>query len=500
LTESAGPASPVWLIGLDGASFDILEPMMAAGKMPVLQRLIKQGASGILKSTIVPFTPQAWASVATGNNPGKHGVFGFVRQQPGRPPEFSSSKSIKGDKLWTWLSRRRLTSLIVNVPLTYPPEPLEGVMVTGMMTPSTASEFTFPREFKKRLLADWPDYSLDISASIDKSRNDSVLDELDAALAVQMDMLETLVKEKAPHFFFPVFIMADRIQHIFGQWLDPRSTAYHSGLAQKRRARILSSYTKLDAAIGRLLSLAPAGTNVLLASDHGFTVERGGFYTNDFLRSIGLLVLKSSSGHSVLRSTLRRFNSSAVKRLIPHKLIKKTVSFTKEAIDWSQTLAYASPVSQSGIFINLQGREPDGIVPAADYDRLRHRILESLALFEDPAGGPAINAYLREDVLAGDELPAMPDIILNFDRSFLEAKELVLGGKGIVWSDGGSRAIHHRDGLFVAMGPAISPGRFTDMTLEDIAPNILALAGVDVPPGLDGRLRTDIFNGVMANR
>src|SRR3972149_8571109 len=123
----------VWLIGLDGASVDILEPMMAAGRLPVISGLIGRGASAVLKSNVAPITPQAWASVITGKNPGKHGVFGFVRQAPGRPPEFLSSRSIKAERLWTWFGRAGLTSLVINVPLTYPPEPLHGMMVTGMM-------------------------------------------------------------------------------------------------------------------------------------------------------------------------------------------------------------------------------------------------------------------------------------------------------------------------------------------------------------------------------
>jgi predicted AlkP superfamily phosphohydrolase/phosphomutase len=486
---------PVWLIGLDGASFEVLAPLIEAGRLPVLEGLIKQGASGVLKSSVVPFTPQAWASVITGANPGKHGVFGFVRQQPGRPPEFSSSKTIEGDKLWTWFGRRGLTNLIVNVPLTYPPEPLRGSMITGMMTPSTDSGFTYPAELKSRILSDWPDYSLDIRASIDKSRDDRVLDELDAALSVQMDVLETLVKEQSPDFFFPVFVMLDRIQHIYGHWVHPRSTVYDSGAARKRRPRIWESYARLDQALGRLLSLAPPGTNTILASDHGFTVERGGFYTNDFLRSLGLLTLKKSSSHGAARLMIKRFNLSAVKRFIPNRLVRKTISFTKEAIDWSRTSAYASPVSQSGIAINLCGRDPRGIVPAADYERVRDTVIEALSTIKDPSTGEsAVTARRREELFSGPNLSLLPDIVLNFDRSCLEAKETVLTGDGIVWSNGGSRAIHHRDGLFIAAGPAVAAGNFNDLALEDIAPNILALAGLDIPPGLDGRARADIFD------
>ena len=484
----------VRLIGLDGASFEILKPMMDAGRLPVLSNLIDKGASGVLRSNTVPFTPQAWTSVITGNNPGKHGVFGFVRQTPGQPPVFLSSRAIRGEKLWSWFSRRGLKSLIVNVPVTFPPEPLNGLMITGMMTPSEEVDFTYPADLKTRILKDWPDYRLDIPSGLNRSRDLSIMDELDSAMSVRADLLMTLIEEEAPDLVFVVFVVPDRIQHAYSQLIHPKSTAYESKTARRWRERIYESYSLLDGVIGRLLASA-RDTNTIFISDHGFTVERGAFFTNDFLKGLGLLALKKKAGYGLAGSAIGKLNISALKRFIPNKIIKKTIKFTKEAIDWSETSAYSSPVTQQGIFINLSGREPEGVVASADYERVRDEIIDALHTLKDPkTDTPIVKARRREEIFSGASIECIPDIVLDFELSGLEAKDSVLGGQAVQWSDGGSRGIHHRDGVFIAHGPDVKAGSYDGLRLEDIAPNVLALAGLDVPAELDGKLRSDIFN------
>ncbi len=489
----------VWLIGLDGASFDILEPIFAAGKMPVLKEVMDAGASGILKSSVVPFTPQAWGSVITGNNPGRHGIFGFVRQMPGRPPEFLSSRTLQGDKLWMWLGRRGLKSMVVNVPLTYPPDPLNGVMVTGMMTPSTESEFTYPPELKDRILRERPDYRLDVTSSIDKSRNLALLDELEAAMENRMALTLDLLKDEDPDFLFKVFVLPDRIQHAYAQFIHPKSTAYNSPKASRARERIWDSYAKLDEALGRLLAAAPEGTDVIFLSDHGFSVERGGFFTNDFLAGIEALSFKSGGSASagaagLLRGAIRRLNLAGIKKFVPNKMIRQTINMTKEAIDWERTQAYASPLAQQGISINLKGREPDGIVEPDDYERVRDAILAEIVQIGAENEERPIAAYRREEAFSGPYVKGIPDIVLDFAASSLEAKEAVLGGDPISWSDGGSRGIHHRDGLFLGLGPNVRPGAYEDLSLEDIAPNVLGLFGLEGLDSMDGAVRNDIFD------
>ncbi len=489
----------VWLIGLDGASFDILEPIFAAGKMPVLKKVMDTGASGILRSTIVPFTPQAWGSVITGNNAGRHGIFGFVRQMPGQAPEFLSSRTLQGDKLWTRLGRGGLKSLVVNVPLTYPPDPLNGSMVTGMMTPSTESEFTYPPQLKDRILKERPDYRLDVTSSIDKSRSLALLDELEAAMEHRVALTLDLLKEQDPDFLFKVFVLPDRIQHAYSQLIHPKSTAYDSAKAAKARGRIWDSYAKLDRALGRLLAAAPEGTDMIFLSDHGFSVERGGFFTNDFLAGIGARRFKKAGSASagaagLMRGVIRRFNLAGIKKFVPNKMIRQTIDMTKEAIDWEQTQAYASPLAQQGISINLKGREPEGIVEPQDYEKVRDGILSEIAKVSQENGAGSVAAFRREEVFDGPYIKGIPDIVLDFAASSLEAKDAVLGGKPISWSDGGSRGIHHREGLFLGVGPGVRPGVYEDLSLEDIAPNTLGLFGLDGSDSMDGVRRDDVFD------
>ncbi len=485
----------VWLIGLDGLSFDILEPIFAAGKMPVLQGIMEKGASGVLESSIVPFTPQAWGSVITGNNPGKHGIFGFVRQMPGRQPEFLSSRTLKGDRIWTHLGRAGLKSLVVNVPLTYPPDPLRGTMVTGMMTPSIESEFTYPSELKERILQTRPDYRLDVTSSINKSRNLSILDELETTMESQVGLTLELLAEEDPDFLFKVFVLPDRIQHAFSQFIHPKSTAYESARALRWRERIWESYARLDRAIGRLLQEASDETDILFLSDHGFSVERGGFFTNDFLAGIGALKFKGGGGASagLLRSLIRHLNLAGIKKFVPNRVIRQTIAKTKEAIDWSQTEAYASPLAQQGIYINLKGREPNGIVETGDYKTVCDRIITEIAKVNPDQENLVVVACRREDVFDGPYIEGIPDIVLDFSSSSLEAKDAVLGAGPLSWTDGGSRGIHHRDGVFLGLGPGIRAGQYRGLRLEDIAPNALALFGLDDSASMDGRIREDVF-------
>ncbi len=487
-------AGPVWLIGLDGATFDILDPMIKKGRLPVIEGLIKRGASGKLLSSVVPFTPQAWATVLTGTNPGRHGVFGFMRQMPGQAPEFLSLKSMKGDRLWTWFGRAGQNSLVVNVPMTYPPEPLNGAMVTGMMTPSLESAFTYPPELKERVLADYPNYRLNVEVGISRSRSTEILDELEASMDDQVGLALSLIGEGRPDFFFFVFVLPDRIQHIFSKFIHPKSDLYERARARKWRERIEQSYAGMDAAIGRLTAAAPDNTNFLLVSDHGFTVERGGFFTNDFLASLGFLALQGGSKHTLARSLIRRFNISAVKKFIPRRMLKDTVAFTKAAIDWSKTEAYASPPPQSGIFINLAGREPQGIVPAERYEAVRDLIIDALQNVRHPAAsGPLVEGIRREEAFFGPYVPSLPDILLDFKDSGFESKDAVLNGHYLSAAGREPRGIHHRDGIFIAAGPQVRSGAFDGLALEDLAPNILALAGLQLPAGLDGITRPEIF-------
>lgn len=490
----AVPARPVWLIGLDGASFEILKPMMDAGALPVLSGLIDRGATGVMKSMVAPFTPQAWASVMTGNNPGKHGIFGFTRQLPGQPPEFLNLKSIKGDRLWTWFGQAGLSSLVVNVPLTYPPEPLNGAMITGMMTPSLDSDFTYPGQLKSRVLSKQPNYRLDVVNSTSRSRNTDILGEIESAMDIQVELVLDLVRETSVSFLFFVFVLPDRIQHMFSKFIHPKSPLYDSRRTLEWRTRIWESYARMDRAIGRLMAAAPNEANILFASDHGFTVNQGDFYANDFLASLGLLSLENASRHGIARSLIRHLNVSKVKQFVPGPWLRKTATLTKAAIDWSSTKAYASPPTQSGIFINLIGRGAKGIVPEAEYESLRDRIIEALSSIGHPhTGAPVVKGVRREDAFFGPYIETIPDILLDFGDSGFESKDAILNGHYLTMSDGQPRGIHHRDGIFVAVGPQVKPGNFEGLRLPDLAPNVLSLAGLKVPAGLDGKIRPDIF-------
>jgi hypothetical protein len=148
----------ILVIGLDGATYDLLQPMIQAGWLPNVQRALNEGAHGVLRSTVPPLTAPAWTSFQTGLNPGRHGVFSFQRRsrRHALEREFVNSTSHRwATRLWHWLAQHGLTSGVINLPMTWPPQPMPtgSYLVSGMETPSTDHPFTDPPELADELRA-----------------------------------------------------------------------------------------------------------------------------------------------------------------------------------------------------------------------------------------------------------------------------------------------------------------------------------------------------------
>src|SRR5690606_17716249 len=149
------------VIGLDGATWDLLRPRMNDGRLPNLARLARSGATGDLESIYPPETPAAWPSFMTGKNPGKHGVFDFLVYDPESKTERPVNAGLRvGKTLWEYLSDAGKTSLVLNVPPTYPPASIRGAMVTDFLTPADAQDYTHPRELAAEFERDYGKYPL----------------------------------------------------------------------------------------------------------------------------------------------------------------------------------------------------------------------------------------------------------------------------------------------------------------------------------------------------
>jgi len=519
----------VVVIGLDAATWTLIRPWMAEGRMPNLAKLVKAGVSGALESILPPITPPAWTSFMTGKNPGKHGIFHFVEtEHGGYAMNYANATSRRSPTLWKLLNNAGYSVGTMNIPFTYPPEPLNGFQISGMDTPSENSPFIHPPALREDLVKHLGEIQLDLrflGAMSTDERRSQVLAEME-----QMDKQWTkaalyLLENHPQDVMMFVFMSIDTVQHYFWQYMDEDHFIHDPKLAPKFGDAVRKVYERLDAATGRIIDRLPLETAVFVVSDHGGgpVVDRT-IYLNRYLAQLGLLNYKPKAtgglrtipmrvlrwGFNLLRGTLTSRQKSQLSMLFP-KLVQKTEmaysSFT--SIDWSRTKAYCSEVlaSPPSIWINLKGVKPQGTVDPADYEVLVNFIIAKLAELKDPRNGkPVINrVYRRDEIFHGPFADEGADLVLDWwsenslfstQPSFPEDTDkpaLVIRehepSEASEW--GGTHRLH---GILVGRAPALETGvEIENSHLIDLAPTILHLLGVSVPQDMDGRVLIGAF-------
>lgn len=491
------------VIGFDGATYTVLNPLMQAGYMPNLLRVLARGASGKLLSTIPPVTALAWPTFMTGKNPGKHGLLGWqepLNKQFERP--WVSGNKIDGAKLWELVGAAGLRVCIVNVPVTYPPEPVNGVMVTGMLTPGLHVEFTYPAGLKADLLKEVPGYRLDVDVQRTRYEVGSwrsirrLLDEVRIATQERGKAFRWLLQREHPDFAMVVFEMPDRLQHVLWRYIEalPHALEGVKG-SESIRDRLLACYQALDEEIGLLVNLLPSDAYLVLLSDHGFGPLKRNVYLNDWLAQHGWLHYnqKYARGWDLLRLT-----GSRIKRWLPSSLFWKAKQALPlfKTLDWTKTWAYAGLPTENGIFLNVRGREPAGIIErGSEYERIREEIIAALKEWRDPwTGSPVmLRVYRREDVYKGPYTERAPDIVFELQPGYRVSEWKARGGvleDASRWPWG----IHEREGIFAMSGPGIMPGTKIDQaTIQDVAPTLLYALGLPIPDDMDGQVMLHIF-------
>ncbi len=286
-------ADKVIMIGLDGATWDVLDSLAEGGELPNLTKIRDGGAHGVLESVIPPITPSAWTSFMTGVNPGKHGIFGF-----GKRPDNAYSMAwcnysdIRSPTFQKILSSENKRVVMVDVPFTYPPEKVNGIVISGMGTPSVESEFTHPKEMREEVLNRFDNYLLDVENISGESEKEIMvfLDQV-FELTRQREKLGLFLIDEHPwDFFMLAFVGMDRIQHSLWKILDKEHPAYRKEYV-KYRPRIVDYYRYVDSIIGRFLEKVGDDDVLMIMSDHGFGPLHRGFYVNRWLYEKGFLKL-----------------------------------------------------------------------------------------------------------------------------------------------------------------------------------------------------------------
>ena len=463
---------------------------------------MKAGVSGTLESILPPITPPAWTSFMTGKNPGKHGIFHFVEtEHGGYTMNYANATSRRSPTVWKLLNNAGYSVGTMNIPFTYPPEPLNGFQISGMDTPSESSPFIHPPALREDLLKHLGEIQLDLrflGAMSTDERRSQVLAEME-----QMDKQWTkaalyLLENHPQDVMMFVFMSIDTVQHYFWQHMDEDHFIHDPKLAPKFGDAVRKVYERLDAATGQIIDRLPLETAVFIVSDHGGgpVVDRT-IFLNRYLAQLGLLNYKPKAtgglrtiparvlrfGFNLLRRTLTSRQKSQLSMRFP-KLVQKTEmaysSFT--SIDWSRTKAYCSEVlaSPPSIWINLKGVKPQGTVDPADYEVLVNFIIAKLAELKDPRNGkPVINrVYRRDEIFHGPFANEGADLVLDWwsenslfstQPSFPEDTDkpaLVIREHepSEISEWGGTHRLH---GILIARAPALKTGA----EIENAAPD-----------------------------
>ncbi|MEO0248753.1 MAG: alkaline phosphatase family protein [candidate division WOR-3 bacterium] len=453
----------VLLIGLDCATPQLVFDRFL-DDLPHLRRLMSGGIYGPLESTIPPITCPAWMSMMTSKDPGELGIYGFRNR---RDYSYSNlhlvhSRLITEETVWEILARYDKKAILISIPPSYPPKAVNGWLVSCFLTPTSAEHYTYPPDLKNELEQVAGRYIFDASnfRTEDKGR---ILAELYQMAEKRFKVLRHLIQTRDWDFGMMVEIGLDRLHHGFWKYFDPEHPKYEPG--SKYATAIKDYYVTLDTMIGDLLSALPDETTVIVSSDHGANRLDGGICVNEWLMAEGYLSLKERP------STITPFD--------------------KVEVDWKRTIAWGEGGYYARIFLNVKGREPQGILEPSEYETVRDELAEKLRAITNPAGETIGTKVYKPEEIYKQCRGIPPDLIVHFGNLFWRSIGSV--GYGTVWTlendTGPDDANHAQHGILIMNGPAIrAAGPRTGLHLMDVAPTILNLFGIPAPQDMQGKV------------
>ncbi|MBI2877271.1 MAG: alkaline phosphatase family protein [Candidatus Tectomicrobia bacterium] len=453
------------MIGLDCAEprlvFEEYRPAL-----PNLGRLMDSGLYGRLRSCHPPITVPAWTCMMTGKDPGRLGSYGF-RNRSDYSYEglaFANSLSVKEDTLWDIFSRQGKRAICLGIPQTYPPKPLNGYQVSCFLTPDTRSQYTYPADLRQEIEAAVGRYILDVEGfrTEDKGR---LLEQIYQMTRQRFKLARYLLQRKEWDLFLMVEIGLDRIHHGFWKYADPAHRRHEP--ASPYASAIRDYYRYLDTEIGEILRLLPPKTGVLVVSDHGAQRMEGGICINEWLIQEGYLCLQEKP--------------------------PQPLPFNQARVDWSRTLAWGEGGYYSRIFLNVQGREPQGTIEPARYEAVRSELIAKLEALGDENGKPIGTRVYRPEELYALRNGIPPDLIAYFGNlAWRSVGSVGLGTVHTFENDTGPDDANHAQHGILILSRADGNwpgdvGEQRDLDILDVAPTVLQAMGMEVPTDMGGR-------------
>ncbi len=451
----------VLIIGWDCAAPELVFEAFK-DDMPHTRRLMEEGIYGELESTIPPITVPAWMCMMTSRDPGELGIYGFRNRKDYSYDALTiaNAHAIKVPTLWDLLGQAGKKSVVLGVPLTYPAKPFPGWMVTSFLTPNLNSQWTFPRRLSREIAQVSSDYMIDIP-NFRTDRRAELEQQLLKMTAERFKLARYLLETKDWDLFTMVEMGSDRLHHAFWRFWDETHPKYEPDSPFSETMR--NYYRALDAELGATLACVDEDTTVMIVSDHGAKRMDGGICVNEWLRQHGYLTLKTE----------------------PRGITR----WTADLVDWEKTKVWGEGGYYGRIFINVEGREPHGIVSAEDYENVRDELKARLEAIVDEAGVNIGTRVFKPEEVYRECRNIAPDLIVYFGNLFWRSVGSV--GYNSIYTyenDTGPDDCNHAEmGMFIIKNGEQAHGAVSSKSLYDIAPTVLNEFDIDIPEAMQGR-------------
>ncbi len=477
-------------LGLDGATWNLLMPLIKKGSIPTIAELVKKGTYGELETCIPPVTFPAWKCYSTGKNPGKLGVYWWLSVDI-KSQKFivNNSLSFKSKEIWDYLDKKGIKSGVIGMPTTYPPKKINGFMVSELATKDT--EFTYPPEIEHELKEKFR-YTC-IEKNYHGMSKEEFIEDRQNLIKQRFGATRYLIRKFDLNFLNLTIFHIDNVQHFFWKYMEDNDPKY---------GRVIEDFWKLiDIEIRKLLEEFQPNY-VFIFSDHGFTKLDAIFDINIWLVKKGYLKLKKSALLNLIYTLLSKLGLKNIvinsfRRLHTIPILGKLIpnvedireAWLESLIDWENSKVIALP--QGLIYLNKK------ILKDEEYHNLRLKLKEELEQIINPINSEKLakKVFLKEEIYAGDYLDIAPDIVILPNEGYeiysrAGVKELWdFNPKEEGWS--GTHTLH---GIFIAYGPGIKKGyEIKGAKIYDLAPTILHIFGLPIPNDMDGRVLTEIF-------
>jgi predicted AlkP superfamily phosphohydrolase/phosphomutase len=451
----------ICVLGLDCAAPDVI---FRDERLVNIRRLMEVGLYGRLQSVVPPITVPAWMCMSTSQDPGSLGIYGFRNRTDYSYEKlgFANSNSIKSYAIWDHLAREGKKSIIVGVPPNFPPRRMNGISVGCFLTPDTKKDdFTYPSNIKAKITELVGEYPVDVK-NFRTDRKDWLRDEIFAMSRKQWQVVKWLASEQEWDYFHFVDIGLDRVHHGFWSYFDKQHVQYEPGNPYENV--IPDYYLWLDEQIGSFVELLDNETILLVVSDHGAQRLDGGIAVNQWLIDEGLLVLDEYP--------------------------KEVTPFNQLKINWAKTRAWSEGGYYARVFFNVQGREPQGVIPASEYDAFQNEIKAKFEAMKDDKGQPLNSLVFKPKEIYQTVRNVAPDLIVHFGGLYWRS----IGTVGypniyVQENDTGPDGCNHAQfGMFLLAAPNCPiNGEYEGAKLLDIAPTLLDLGGYEIPESMQGR-------------